>query len=53
MLLPENEDNFYQLFGLVDSTMWQELLQAKIDVKNWHALAPIGENYGPKVVKKG
>jgi type III restriction enzyme len=33
--------------------MWQELQQAKIDVTNWHTLAPINENYGPKVVKKG
>ena len=38
---------------LLDSTMWQELLQAKIMVTNWHALAPINENYGPKVIKKG
>lgn len=53
VLLPENEENFYQKFMLVDSTMWQELLQAKIAVTNWHALAPINENYGPKVVKKG
>lgn len=53
VLLPENEENFYQKFVLVDSTMWQELLQAKICVTNWHALAPINENYGPKVVKKG
>ncbi|OOP56281.1 MAG: hypothetical protein AYP45_09445 [Candidatus Brocadia carolinensis] len=53
VLLPENEDNFYQSFILVDSTMWQDLLQAKILVTNWHKLAPINENYGPKVVKKG
>ena len=53
VLLPENSENFYQLFSLVDSTMWQELLQAKIVVTNWHTLAPINENYGPKVVKKG
>ena len=33
--------------------MWQELLQAKIVVENWHTLAPVNENYGPKVVKKG
>jgi len=33
--------------------MWQELLKAKIIVTNWHTLAPINENYGPKVVKKG
>lgn len=53
VLLPEKEDNFYQSFMLVDSTMWQDLLQAKIAVTNWHTLAPINENYGPKVVKKG
>jgi type III restriction enzyme len=33
--------------------MWQELLQAKIEVTNWHTLAPYNENYGPKVIKKG
>lgn len=53
VLLPENEDNFYQNFILVDSTMWEDLLQAKILVTNWHKLAPINEYYGHKVVKKG
>lgn len=53
VLLPEREDNFYQEFNLVDSSMWQDLLQSKIMVANWHVLAPINENYGPKVVKKG
>ena len=53
VLLPEKEDNFYQIFNVVDSVMWQELLQAKIMVTNWHTLAPINENAGPKVVKKG
>jgi len=53
VLKPEREDNFYQRFGIVPSTMWQELLQAKIVVENWHTLAPTNENYGPKVVKKG
>jgi len=53
VLLPQTEDNFYQTFNIVDSVMWQELLQAKIMVTNWHTLAPINENYGPKVVKKG
>ncbi|MFH1067009.1 MAG: DEAD/DEAH box helicase family protein [bacterium] len=53
VLLPEKDDNFYQQFLLIDSSMWQELLQAKIVVTNWHALAPLNENYGPKVVKKG
>ncbi|MDD5555134.1 MAG: DEAD/DEAH box helicase family protein [Candidatus Pacebacteria bacterium] len=53
VLLPDNPDNFYQSFILVDSAMWQELLQAKIEVTNWHTLAPYNENYGPKVIKKG
>lgn len=53
VLLPQKEDNFYQSFNVVDSIMWQELLQAKITVTNWHNLAPINENFGPKVVKKG
>jgi type III restriction enzyme len=53
VLLPEKEENFYQTFNVVDSVMWQELLQAKIVVTNWHTLAPINENYGPKVIKKG
>lgn len=53
VLLPSDQDNFYQSFNLVDSSMWQELQKAKIIVSNWHVLAPINENYGPKVIKKG
>ena len=53
VLLPENPDNFYQAFNLFEGSMLQDLLQAKIIVENWHTLAPINENYGPKVIKKG
>lgn len=53
VLKPEREDNFYQKFNIVPSSMWQELLDAKIVIENWHTLAPVNENYGPKVVKKG
>lgn len=53
VLLPENPDNFYQAFNVLEGSMWQDLLQAKIVVENWHTLSPINENYGPKVVKKG
>lgn len=53
VLKPERADNFYQNFNIVPSSMWQELLQTKIIVENWHTLAPTNENYGPKVVKKG
>src|SRR3990167_1792241 len=53
VLLPENPDNFYQQFNLLESSAWQDLQQAKIIVENWHTLAPYNENYGPKVIKKG
>lgn len=53
VLLPSDEQNYYEEFGIVPPSMWQELLSATIVVKNWHALAPLNENYGPKVVKKG
>lgn len=53
VLLPAREDNFYQTFNVVDSSMWQELQKATILVKNWHALSPLNENTGPKVIKKG
>ncbi len=53
VLLPSDPENYYQAFGIVPSFMWQELQGAKIQVTNWHALAPINENAGPKVVKKG
>jgi type III restriction enzyme len=53
VLLPENPENFYQSFNLLEGSMWQELLQAKIIVENWHTLSPLNENYGPKVIKKG
>lgn len=53
VLLPSNPDNFYQAFETVPPSLWQELLQAKIVVENWHTLAPIDPNAGPKVVKKG
>ncbi len=53
VLLPSDAENYYQLFNVVPSHMWQELQGAKIQVTNWHALAPLDENAGPKVVKKG
>jgi len=53
VLEASNPENFYEQFSIVPPAMWQELLQAKILVRNWHALAPIREDSGPKVVKKG
>lgn len=53
MLYPFDADNFYEQFNLLEGSMYQDLLQAKIVVENWHTLAPINEHYGPKVIKKG
>ncbi len=53
VLLPGDPDNVYNSFSLVPASMLEQLRSAKILVKNWHALAPINENGGPKVVKKG
>ena len=53
VLKPERDDNFYQNFNLVPPDMWQDFLQAKIVITNWHNLAPIKESSGPKVIKKG
>lgn len=53
VLIPSNADNFYESFNIVPPDMWQDLLSAKIIVTNWHNLAPIKENSGPKVIKKG
>ena len=53
VLRSARDDNFYQSFNVVDSSMWQDLQQAKIEVTNWHTLAALNENSGPKVIKKG
>lgn len=55
VLNPSDPENVYQSghgFNIVPSTLWQELQSATIKVVNWHQLAPIDENSGPKVVKK-
>jgi type III restriction enzyme len=53
VLKPEETNNYYQDFQLVPPDMWQDLLSAKVVVTNWHNLAPIKKNSGPKVIKKG
>lgn len=53
VLIPSRDDNFYNDFNIVPPNMWQDLLSAKIMVTNWHNLAPIKKNSGPKVIKKG
>jgi type III restriction enzyme len=53
VLLPDNDSNFYQEFEIVDSSLLQDLYRAKIVITNWHQLAPIKKEQGPKVIKKG
>src|SRR3989344_1549981 len=53
VLKPEREDNFYDAFSLIPPDMKQDFFQAKIVITNWHNLAPIRENSGPKVIKMG
>lgn len=53
VLLPSNPDNYYQLFDIVPSTLFDQLRQANIKVINWHTLSPLDPDAGPKVVKKG
>ncbi len=53
VLIPNSEDNFYESFNVIPPNMWQDFFSAKIVITNWHNLAPIKENSGPKVIKKG
>lgn len=53
VLVPNSEDNFYESFNVIPPNMWQDFFSAKIVITNWHNLAPIKENSGPKVIKKG
>jgi type III restriction enzyme len=53
VLKPSEANNYYDEFGIVPSGMRHLLNQGKVLIENWHSLAPIDPNKGPKVVKKG
>jgi type III restriction enzyme len=53
VLKPSVVENYYDLFGIVPSGMRHLLNQGQVLIENWHSLAPIDPNKGPKVVKKG
>ncbi len=38
VLIPSNQLNYYDEFGIVPASLRHKLLQAKVLVKNWHAL---------------
>ena len=44
VLLPNQKDNFYQGFRIVDEETWKKLLQSKIIITNWHNLAEKSDN---------
>lgn len=48
VLLPTNENNFYAQFYLVPDSLYEKLLQCKINIHNWHTL--IQESDAPKSV---
>ncbi|MEM3143917.1 MAG: DEAD/DEAH box helicase family protein [Candidatus Nitrosotenuis sp.] len=53
VLNPSDSNNYYSLFDIVPSTLFDNLRQGKIKIINWHMLSPLDPNAGPKVVKKG
>ncbi len=53
VLQPSQPDNYYDEFGVVPTGMRHLLNQSQVLIENWHALAPIDPNKGPRVVKKG
>ena len=53
VLLPSNSENFYKDFRIVDEDMWRILLQAKIEITNWHNLAEKSDLNKKTVLKRG
>ncbi len=40
VLLPTNEDNFYDLFQIIPDQFYEKLFQGKCSIHNWHTLMP-------------
>lgn len=53
VLRPSNAGNYYDEFNIVPTGMRHLLNQGQVLIENWHSLAPIDPNTGPRVVKKG
>lgn len=53
VLHPSDPNNYYALFDIVPSTLFDNLRQGRVKIINWHMLSPLDPNAGPKVVKKG
>lgn len=53
VLKPSNPLNYYDDFNIVPTGLRALLNQGQVQIENWHTLAPLDPNRGPKVVKKG
>jgi type III restriction enzyme len=53
VLLPSEPGNYYELFSIIPPGLEDKLRQGRVMVRNWHVLAPLDPDDGPKVVKKG
>lgn len=53
VLKPSQPNNYYDEFNVVPTGMRHLLNQCQVLIENWHSLASIDPNKGPKVVKKG
>lgn len=53
VLFPSSDNNYYQLFDIIQSPDLDKLRQGKIRIMNWHMLSPLDPDAGPRVVKKG
>jgi len=53
VLNPSDSKNYYREFNIIPSSLYDKLRQGKVLITNWHALKPLDENAGPKVMKKG
>ncbi len=51
VLIPSDKGNVYDAFALVPPGERERMNAARVDVRNWHALAPFDPNSGPKVLK--
>ena len=40
VLFPTNEDNFYELFGIIPESFYEKLFQGRFTIHNWHTLMP-------------
>ncbi len=52
VLIPNKEENFYDEFNIVPSSLKEYIYQGKILILNWHSLMPKSKNSLPKVMRE-